>query len=204
MASGTAPPDDRRRGVYGPAPPIGGVDRDVLLLGIAAVLAGLTATLAMLAIAYSPFVILAAIPTGAAAYFLWYQASGRLKEDMRSRATGRRSGPRAGEGAPGGNSRFAREARARMGDGGRVGPRGAGGRGARTRGRGSTGGAAMAGTSGMPPGDARRTLGVDADASQSEVKAAYRDRVKETHPDSGGDEEEFKRVNSAYEPLKED
>ncbi|QZX99931.1 J domain-containing protein [Halobaculum rubrum] len=178
------------------------MDRDVLLLGIAAVLAGLTATLAMLTIAYSPFVILATIPTGAAAYFFWYQASGRLKEDMRSRAAGRRADPRAGEGAPGGKSRFAREARARMGDGGRVGPRGGGG--ARTRGRGPTGGAAMAGNSGMPPGDARRTLGVDADASQSELKAAYRDRVKETHPDSGGDEAEFKRVNSAYETLKDD
>ncbi len=74
----------------------------MLLLGIAAVLAGLTATLAMLGIAYSPFVLLAAIPTGAAAYFLWYQASGRLKEDMRSRAAGRRAASRAGEGAPGG------------------------------------------------------------------------------------------------------
>ncbi|QZP37494.1 J domain-containing protein [Halobaculum magnesiiphilum] len=180
------------------------MDRDVLLLGIAAVLAGLTATLAMLGIAYSPFVFLAALPTGAAAYFLWYQASGRLKEDMRSRAAGRRSARGAGEGAPGGDSRFAREARARMGDGGRVGPRGADGRGARTRGRGPTGGPAMNANSGMPPGDARRTLGVDADASGSEVKAAYRDRVKETHPDSGGDEEEFKRVNRAYETLKGD
>ncbi|MFC6787803.1 J domain-containing protein [Halobaculum halobium] len=62
----------------------------------------------------------------------------------------------------------------------------------------------MNANSGMPPGDARRTLGVDADASQSEVKAAYRDRVKETHPDSGGDEDEFKRVNRAYETLKDD
>ena len=171
----------------------------MLLLGIAAVLAGLTATLAMLGIAYSPFVFIAALPTGAGAYFLWYQASGRMKEDIRSRAARQRASPGANEGAPGGNSRFAREARARMGDGGRVGPGGS-----RARGRGPTGGAAMTGNSGMPPGDARRTLGVDADASQSDVKAAYRDRVKETHPDSGGDEEEFKRVNRAYETLKTD
>lgn len=166
-------------------------------------LAGLTATLAMLAIAYSPFVFLAAIPTGAAAYFLWYQASGRLKEDMRSRAARRRAGRRADEAPPGGDSRFAREARARMGDGGRAGPRGTRGtQRSRVGGRGPTGGAAMSGNAGMPPGDARRTLGVDADASESAVKAAYRDRVKETHPDSGGDEEEFKRVNRAYETLK--
>ncbi|MFC7069387.1 J domain-containing protein, partial [Halobaculum lipolyticum] len=65
-------------------------------------------------------------------------------------------------------------------------------------------GASATATAGMPPGDARRTLGVDAGVSQSELKAAYRDRVKETHPDSGGDEEAFKRVNRAYETLKDD
>ncbi|WP_435063246.1 J domain-containing protein [Halobaculum sp. EA56] len=176
------------------------MDRDVLLLGIAAVLAGLTATLAMLGITHSPFVFVAALPTGAAAYFMWYQASGRMKEDLRSRAAGRRSRRGAAEGPRGGDSRFAREARARMGDGGRVGPGGP-----RGRGRGTTAGAAAPNaTSGMPPGDARRTLGVDAGADQAAVKSAYRERVKETHPDSGGDEEEFKRVNRAYETLKED
>ncbi|MFC7098311.1 J domain-containing protein [Halobaculum marinum] len=183
------------------------MDRDVLLLGIAAVLAGLTATLVMLGITQSLFVLVAAIPTGAAAYFMWYQASGRMKEDLRARAARERAS--AGERrTPGGDSRFAREARerarARMGDGGRVGADG--GRRAtsgRTRGRGTTGGATVGTDAGMPRGDARRTLGVDPGASQSEVKSAYRDRVKETHPDSGGDEDEFKRVNRAYETLKE-
>lgn len=46
------------------------------------------------------------------------------------------------------------------------------------------------------------TLDLDGDASADDVKAAYRERVKETHPDSKtGDEEAFKRVNRAYERL---
>ncbi|CQR53353.1 Chaperone protein DnaJ [Haloferax massiliensis] len=48
------------------------------------------------------------------------------------------------------------------------------------------------------------TLDLDDDASEDEVKAAYRKRVKETHPDSKtGDEEAFKRVNRAYERLSD-
>jgi curved DNA-binding protein CbpA len=36
------------------------------------------------------------------------------------------------------------------------------------------------------------------------VRAAYRERVKEVHPDTeGGDEEAFKRVTRAYETLRE-
>ena len=41
-------------------------------------------------------------------------------------------------------------------------------------------------------------LDVDRDADAAEVKHAYRERVKETHPDQGGDEESFKRVREAY------
>lgn len=44
-------------------------------------------------------------------------------------------------------------------------------------------------------------LGVRKTASDSEIKAAHRRRVKETHPDIGGDEEEFKLVQAAYEVL---
>jgi hypothetical protein len=45
-------------------------------------------------------------------------------------------------------------------------------------------------------------LGVGADADGEEIRAAYRRRVKETHPDQGGDEEEFKRVREAYVTAK--
>ncbi|WP_255198561.1 J domain-containing protein [Halorarius litoreus] len=46
-------------------------------------------------------------------------------------------------------------------------------------------------------------LGVDLDASPRAVRAAYRERVKETHPDRGGEEAAFKRVRWAYEYLRE-
>jgi hypothetical protein len=41
-------------------------------------------------------------------------------------------------------------------------------------------------------------LDVPTDAGLDEIRAAYRRRVKETHPDHGGDEDEFKRVREAY------
>jgi curved DNA-binding protein CbpA len=46
-------------------------------------------------------------------------------------------------------------------------------------------------------------LRVDPDADDEEIKQAYRDRVKETHPDLGGSEEAFKRVERAYRALTE-
>jgi curved DNA-binding protein CbpA len=47
-------------------------------------------------------------------------------------------------------------------------------------------------------------LRVDPDADDEEIKQAYRDRVKETHPDLGGSEEAFKRVERAYRALTAD
>lgn len=44
-------------------------------------------------------------------------------------------------------------------------------------------------------------LGVDIDASKSEIKRAYREKVLETHPDKGGNNEEFIRIQEAYECL---
>ncbi|MDQ0559760.1 curved DNA-binding protein CbpA [Rhizobium mesoamericanum] len=44
-------------------------------------------------------------------------------------------------------------------------------------------------------------LGVRRDATDDQVKAAYRRRAKATHPDSGGDPEAFSRVQKAYELL---
>lgn len=49
--------------------------------------------------------------------------------------------------------------------------------------------------------DAARLLGVDPDADQSTIDDAYRERVKEVHPDAGGDVESFKRVKDAYETM---
>jgi ferredoxin len=45
-------------------------------------------------------------------------------------------------------------------------------------------------------------LAVDEDASRETVKEAYRERVKEAHPDHGGSHDEFMRVRAAYEAIK--
>lgn len=47
-------------------------------------------------------------------------------------------------------------------------------------------------------------LGVGKDATQEEIKAAYRKRAQQTHPDkNNGDDTEFKRVRHAYEVLRD-
>ena len=49
--------------------------------------------------------------------------------------------------------------------------------------------------------DYYQILGVGPDASVDEIKKAYRRLAVKNHPDQGGDEEEFKQINLAYEVL---
>lgn len=51
--------------------------------------------------------------------------------------------------------------------------------------------------------EAYGTLGLEPGADLEAVREAYRERVKETHPDLGGDPEAFIRVREAYERLRE-
>jgi hypothetical protein len=45
-------------------------------------------------------------------------------------------------------------------------------------------------------------LGLAPGCTAADIKATYRRRVLETHPDRGGSEEEFRRVNEAYERIR--
>lgn len=47
-------------------------------------------------------------------------------------------------------------------------------------------------------------LQIDADADEEEITQAYRQRVKEAHPDQGGSISEFQRVQAAYAKLNGD
>jgi DnaJ-class molecular chaperone len=47
-------------------------------------------------------------------------------------------------------------------------------------------------------------LGVSETATQEEIKKAFRTKSKELHPDRGGDEEQFKKVNEAYSTLSDE
>ena len=82
-----------------------------------------------------------------------------------------------------------------------AGPRG-GRAGPRSGPRSGPGGAAAAQRA-DPVGDAFEFLDLGRDADADEVQSAYREQVKELHPDQGGSEEEFKRLQEAYTTAKE-
>ncbi|WP_142858261.1 J domain-containing protein [Salinigranum halophilum] len=164
------------------------MDRDRLVLGLAAVFAGLTVLLVVLSFTQQLFLLVLAVPFAATTYFMWYQASGRLQERTRTRRV------RAG-------SRF------RGPQGGQAGPTGPGGfgAGAQRQGQSQSRFGGQQASSGPSQREAYRTLGLDPGADEAAVRSAYRERVKEVHPDRpSGDEDEFKRVNRAYERLTEE
>jgi DnaJ-class molecular chaperone len=47
------------------------------------------------------------------------------------------------------------------------------------------------------------TLGVNKDASQDDIKSAYKEKAKECHEDAGGDHESMVELNKAYGILKD-
>ncbi|WP_416840827.1 J domain-containing protein [Haloferax sp. DFSO52] len=182
------------------------MDRDRLVMGLAAVFAGITMLIVVLAFAYQPFLLVMAIPFGATTYFMYAHVSGRL-EDRFYQERIRMNDGRIGFQADG-NGATRRE----------TGGFGAGPRGDPREGPGAGRFGGLGGQTsqreryqrvrpprrGLTRSEALRTLGLDDGASSEDVKRAYRERVKETHPDSKtGDEESFKRVTRAYERLSE-
>ncbi len=47
------------------------------------------------------------------------------------------------------------------------------------------------------------TLGVPRNADEEEIRSAYREQVKEVHPDHGGEEEAFRELQEAYTAARE-
>jgi hypothetical protein len=173
-----------------------GVQKERLVLGLTVVFGAMTALVLLLSIALvEPVLFFVALPLGAAAYMFWYQSSGKLRERVARSQPGARStgegrggfgaGPRSGfEGARGQQARQEWERRQRQ-------------RQQRERRQ-----RADAGPSpGLSRAEAYRRLGLDTDADDGEIRRAYRERIKEAHPDRGGDEAEFKRLTEAYETL---
>lgn len=48
------------------------------------------------------------------------------------------------------------------------------------------------------------TLGVSKDASQDEIRRAYKKLAVQNHPDKGGDENKFKEISAAYDILSDE
>lgn len=166
------------------------MDQNQLLMGLSAVLSGLAVLTLILGFVVSPLLLLVAIPFAGTAYLFWYQASGRLMEHARENADTYRvydrtnTGSRAGAGPFTGDRRFTRE-QARQN---------------RQRARGRE---APRTTKQPSQKEAYRTLDLSPTATGQEIKQAYREKVKEVHPDTDtGDEEQFKRVSQAYDVLK--
>ena len=51
--------------------------------------------------------------------------------------------------------------------------------------------------------DHYETLGVQRDATAKEIKTAFRKLAMKHHPDKGGDQDQFKRIQGAYEVLSD-
>ncbi|UTF52650.1 J domain-containing protein [Natronosalvus rutilus] len=190
------------------------MQRSPIVLLVAVLFAGMTALLVIGSfVSRSPIPFVVAVPLGATAYFMYYHGSGKLLErfrrsEVRSQqrqrertrhARDERGGFGAGPRARGGpRTRAEREARfgAGLGGGGsRAGPTGWRSEDPRNR--------VSATSSGPTTAEARNVLGVGPTADQATIKRAYRERVKDVHPDRGGDEAEFKRVTAAYDRLRE-
>ena len=162
-------------------------------MGVSAVLFGITALMLIVGIVVNPFFLAVAIPFAGSAYLLWYQASGQLADRIsreaaagnlggRDRSTGFDPGPFGGRAGADARERARRTRRNRR------------------RARGSR----EPDQPTLRPSEARRILEVDATANEDEVKAAYRRKAKEHHPDTdSGDEETFKKVSRAYDALSE-
>ncbi|MFD1569792.1 J domain-containing protein [Halorubrum laminariae] len=178
-----------------------------IVVGMAATFIGLTALLVISGIVVSPVLLAVSLPFGLVSYFLWYQASGRLRDRVRREAgrVGPRERERARQRARATEHRRAAHRRSGATDGGFGADRTREAAGTR-RGVGASGSNPRdrAPRGEMSEREAYETLGLDRTADQETVRSTYRERAKRLHPDGeDGNEEAFKELNEAYEALKE-
>jgi len=187
------------------------VQYDRLTKGVAVVFGVLTAVLTVVGFLASPAVLFLAAMFGASTYLMYYHLSGKMAASVYERVERRAASETRGDGR-GGFGAGPREEWTPPRDGDRArrtAERVRQERQRRQRARRAQGARGRRRTvqqsSGPTPAEAYDRLGLDPSADESAVKQAYRERVKETHPDtSDGNEREFKRVKAAYETLTDD
>ena len=181
----------------------GFVQYDRLITGVAVVFGLLTAVLTVVGLVSSPAVLFLALMFGASTYLMYYHLSGKMAASVYERVE--RRAARNGAGARrGGFDAGPREEWKPPRDGQRRRNADRRRRQARQQGKQRRRRRSVQQSSGPSPSEAYNRLGLEPSASDSAVKQAYRERVKEVHPDTeGGSEREFKRVKAAYERLTE-
>nr|WP_244995555.1 J domain-containing protein [Halomicroarcula pellucida] len=184
------------------------VQYDRLITGVAAVFAVLTAVLTVVGILVNPAVLFLALMFAVSTYVMYYHLSGKMAANLYERverraATQSRGSRRGGFGAgPREEWTPPRDGRRADGFGRRAQQARQQQRRQRTQQRQHR---RVRQSSGPSPSEAYDRLGLDPSADEQAVKQAYRERVKEVHPDTDtGSEAEFKRVKAAYERLTDD
>ncbi len=165
---------------------------------LAAVFAWLAVVVTLTAFMFEPFLLTLALLFGVVAYFMWYQASGRLAQRVYRAVENqaRHDEGRTERGGFGAGPRETRGERARRGGfSGRRRRRNTRQQRERTRG-------GVVNQSTVTPTQAYDILDIEPGVEEPAIKRAYREKVKDVHPDTEtGSEEAFKQVNEAYERL---
>ena len=167
-----------------------------IVVGLAATFIAMTALLAVAGVIVSPVLLAVAIPFAIVSYFLWYHASGRLRDRVHREASraGAAEQARARQ-----RARAAEHRRRAYQSSGTT----DGGFGRNARAAGDARNRAPAADR-LSEREAYDILDLDPSADREAVRAAYRERAKRLHPDSDdGDEAAFKELNQAYERVKE-